>query len=649
VTSALCDCADVFATAVRADRPVESCLHWSRRLRLGDTPEANIDGLRRPVAFHPDPAQQAILDAIDGGWTRIAIAGPLQSGKTLAGVNIPVAWCLSELRQPCLIAGPRVDEAAMAWRDKTRPLLVDSGFDWVLPDEGSGSKAGTPDCITASTGARLYLRSGGGANEAGQSAVTVRLAVVTEVDSIALSARRTRRAPGEGDPGRRKIDLFEGRIAAYGHAGRLILESTVKLDHGSLILDLVDEGTGGRLYHPCPHCGAWYLRESDQLRYDDTSAETASATATIVCPINGCIIDAESAAESARTAVVAHRGQVVEAGRVSGPMPPSATWSIRYTSLDVWRRPLGWLAAREWSAKRALETRGDHEPMRQYVRDHQVRGYQSTDHDDRRLRIQPIAVASRSACGTHARRAAPWRGLATIGVDMQERELWWMALVSTGDRAAVIDYGVEYFCHRHEQPTPAQRRAALDRVASLAQAGWELPDGNVMHCAGRIVDLGGRGWLGDLESWMRDGRWSWWGARGDSKRDTHVGPDGNAIHRLAGWYDRFDRPDGRRMLLCSSDIKRRILGGLMAAIDSPVALLIPTGVSPSDHLARQLTAEKCDPTADGRLVWSAVYHHNHLLDCGVYAWALARYLADHNHHTATGQTAAPIAWVGGRR
>lgn len=642
------DIGELFAAAISSTRPVETCLAWSQRLRLGDTPDAQVDGVRRPLAFVPDPVQRAILSALaDERYQRLAIAGPVQGGKTLAAVNVPIAWCLAELRQPCLIAGPRVDEAAMAWRDKTKPLLVDSGMEWVLPQEGSGSKTGIPDSILASTGARLYLRSGGGANEAGQSAVTVRLAVITEVDSIALSARKSRRA-GEGDPGRRKIDLFAGRIAAYGKAGRLVLESTVKLDSNSLILDLVAEGTAGRAWHRCPHCGSWSPREPERLRHDDGSVEAAAATASIVCPINGCLITAADHADAAARALIVHRGQSIQADQVTGDMPSSTTWSVRYTSMDVPRRDLGWLAQQRWMAQRAIDARADHEPMRQYVRDHETRAYQAADHDDRRVRVAATAVASRSALSDYQRGCCPWPGVITLGVDWQEREAWWLAMVSSGDRAAVIDYGVEYLCGRHEQPTPDQRRAVADRIEARAAQGWTMPDASIAPTAGRICDLGGGGWGDQLEHWMRTGRWAWWGARGEHRRGLTAGPTGQSVHRLVGWYDRHDRSDGRRLLMCPNDIKRRILVGLNATASSPVAVLVPQGVASGDHLAKQLTAEKCEPGPDGRLIWSAAYVHNHLLDCQTYAWALGRYLADHHHHTAGSSAAASLSWVRSR-
>lgn len=647
--AALCpspvDLGAAFADLIAPPRPPLPLAAWVERLRAIDPVAVQQGAERRPRPLVLDGAQRAIVAAIgDARWPKVAVAGPVQWGKSLACCAIPIAWCLAEACQPCMIAGPKEALAVGIWRDKTRPLLIDSDLAGVLPAEGAGSKTGTPDSILATTGTRLYLRGAGGTNEAQQASDTARLVVITEVDSIAISARRAKRRAGEGDPARRRIQLFAQRTASFGAAGKLVLESTVKDDHASLILALVADGTDGRVWHPCPHCAAWSLREWDQVSYDPADPQ---GTVRVSCPDCGAQLTADQHAAAAERALVAHRGQRIEAGRVVGPMPATSTWSLRLTSLDTPRRSLGWLAQEHRDAVHARDSRGDHEPLKQFTRDHLVEGYRAADAGDQRRQVGPAAVAQRSAAAGYARGTVPFPGVVTLGVDWQEREAWWLALVAEGDRAAIIDWGVDYLCHRHEQPTPQQRRAVLDRLDARAAAGWPcMATGAAQAATGRIMDLGGRGWLDVLETWMREHRWAWWGARGDSRRE---GGEGEGLHRSPGWYERFDRSDGRRLLLCDPAGKGRVLAGLAATADSPVALLVPQGIAPTDHLARQLTAEHAELGADGQWRWVVDYHHNHLLDCALYAWARARYGCDHPA-PAPGAGAAPggIAWAGRR-
>jgi hypothetical protein len=642
-TAATCDLGDIFAQLLAPARPPLPLLAWADRLRIVDDASGTQHD-RHPQPLVLDPGQRAIVAAIgDARWPRVVVAGPVQWGKSLACCAIPIAHSLAESRQPCMIAGPRESTAVGVWRDKTRTLLIDSDLASVLPADGAGSKAGTPDSILATTGARLFLRGAGGTNEAQQASDTARLVVITEVDSIAISARRAKRVAGEGDQARRRINLFANRTASYGEHGKVVLESTVKDDRASLILALWSEGTAGRLWHPCPHCAGWSPREWSQVSYDH---DDPAGSVRLACGACGTLLTADQATAAAERAVDVHRGQRIDAGQVVGPMPPCTVWSLRLTSLDTPRRSLAWLAREHRDAIDARDNRQDHEPLKQFVRDHLVAGYQADDAVDRRRQVGPAVVATGSAASAYAKGTAPWAGVGSMGIDWQEREAWWLGLVAQGDRAAIVDWGVEYLCHRHEQPTPQQRRAALDRLKARAAAGWPSPDGQVA-CTGRIMDLGGRGWLETLEIWMREERWSWWGARGDSRRE---GGEGEGIYRAPGWYERFDRADGRRLLLCDPAGKGRLLAGLAAPPDSPVALLVPQGIAGTDHLARLLTAEHAELGADGVWRWVVDYHHNHLMDCGLYAWAMARYQIDHPLRAPT-TTAAPggIAWVGGRR
>jgi phage terminase large subunit GpA-like protein len=559
------------------------------------------------------PVQRAICQAWDAGWMTLVIAGSVQSGKTLLGVVVPALYQIAEDCRPVMIAGPKVDDPAAIWRAKAEPILRASGLGDLLPQDGGGSRRGTPEEFLTSRGCRVYLRGAGGANESQQALATVRAVLVTEADSIAISKRTVRRT-GER-PGRRVLDLLDRRRHRFGRDSRMVIESTVKLDRDSLILAEWEAGSGGQVVHPCPHCRAWTPRLWSHLSYDPADAHAAAASIRCACPACGVQLTPTEVTDGALRAQIIHRGQTIVDGRIAGPLPPVATWSIRYAALDDPATDLVGLVQRHRLAVLALRERQDSAPLRQFHRDYCTEGYtgEGADTADTRRPPEALALAARSAASPYAPGELPFPGQLAFAIDQQERELWWIAIVTDGDRCAIIDSGVDYFCHRHETPTPEQRRAALDRCRARAESLGVPPTA----CG---VDAGGRGYLDTLDAFLRDSGWQWWAVRGDSR---DVRGDGGGLDRQAGWYETFRRDDGRNTLLAEAPaIKDRILLGLAAPTDSPVACLLPNGQAADSHLVRHCIAEA---KIDGK--WVRLHARNDLFDCLVYAQALARHAA----------------------
>jgi phage terminase large subunit GpA-like protein len=589
------------AAVLPRPRP-RSLVEFAESLSLGESTGT-------PERLVLTPVQRAIAEAWDAGWQTIVIAGSVQSGKTLLGIVVPTLYQIAEDTRPAMIAGPNVELAQALWRAKAQPMLQLSGLADLLPRDGGGSRKGTADEFLCTTGCRVYLRGAGGGNESQQAFATVRFVGITEADSIAISKRTVRRN-GER-PGRRVIDLFDRRRHRFGVDGRMVIESTVKQDRDSLILDLWESGTGGQVVHCCPHCRAWTPRLWSALTYDDADATTAAASIRCACPSCGILLTPLEVTDAARRAQVLHRGQTMVEHRPTGPMPAVSAWSIRYTALDDPATDLVGLVERHRLAVLALRQRQDAAPIRQFWRDYLTGGYdgEGADSADTRRPPEAMALAQRSAASPYPAGAIP-PGQLAFAIDQQERELWWLALALDGERVSIIDSGVEHFCHRYETPTPDQRRAALDRCRARA-AALGIPPGN---CG---IDAGGRGWLDVLDDWLRQTGWEWWAVRGDAR---DVRGDGGGIDRMPGWCETFRRDDGRNLLLVESDVlKDRILAGLAAPIDSPVAILLPQGLAADSYLVRHLISEA---KIDGR--WIKVHLRNDLLDCLCYALALAR-------------------------
>jgi hypothetical protein len=63
-----------------------------------------------------------------------------------------------------------------------------------------------------------------------------------------------------------------------------------------------------------------------------------------------------------------------------------------------------------------------------FTRDQLARRYQP-DASATRPELTPQALAQRSAASGYARGECPFRGIVSVGIDVQLREFWWTALV----------------------------------------------------------------------------------------------------------------------------------------------------------------------------------------------------------------------------
>ena len=638
---ALLDALAAWHDGIAPPAPPQTMVQFAKRIKVAEGADL-VDGA--PQDLHPTPAQLAIWGAWDAGWGEIAALGPIQDGKTLACEVVPALYQLAEDRRPVLLAHPRQEDAAELWRSKIWPAALASGLDCLMPSEGKGARKGVPDSMLVSTGTRIYLRGAGGANEAQQSMITARAALITEVDSIALAARNARR-PGRRmtNEGRRRLELLKGRTADFQDQARVIYESTLKLDIGSAMVQLWERGTQGRLQHQCPHCGAWSTRERDHLTYDDTSPADARSTAALACPHCSALLTPEQAADTAWGALDRHQGQQLVDGRIQG-QPLGGLWSIWWSALDSPRRSLAWLAAGEQSCRDHLRRTGDHDPLRQWYRDHWARPYLA-DHDEAAAGadLQPAALAARSAASDYDRGEVPLpNARLSLGVDVQLRELWWIVVARSGERLAIVDAAVEYLCGRYEQPSRAQRIEAIQRLLARVRAGYPGLDAQPVPSSAEAIDLGGGGWLDEVDAALRADQWRAWGCRGEvgaGNREADA-PLGSALRRWPAWGELFRRQDGRRCLVVATAVKARILRGLSLPTDQPGAVLLPRGLGPSDHLCRHLCAEKIIQRGDGRLIAERRGPRADLLDAATYADAVGHCRAD----LAPAGGSAGIAW-----
>jgi tetratricopeptide (TPR) repeat protein len=168
------------------------------------------------------------------------------------------------------------------------------------------------------------------------------------------------------------------------------------------------------------------------------------------------------------------------------------------------------------------------------------------------------------------------------------------------------------------QLAPPHPRPLLRLAAAQSAMGMEHQALANARAIG--VDVGGRGWLDQVDGWLRSTAWRAWAMRGDPRPERG---DGSGLTRVPGWLETFRRDDGRRLMLADPACKARIIDGLAAPPDSPVACLLPRDVAADDHLLRHLASEeRGEPDAKGASIWIK-RGKNDLLDGGTYAVSLA--------------------------
>lgn len=123
--------------------------------------------------------------------------------------------------------------------------------------------------------------------------------------------------------------LMRKRTEAAGSRGMTVVESsprkpvlnetwTRKTPHEAPpcdgIVGIYNRGSRGRLYWTCPHCGERFIPDWDCLHYpDEGSPAERGAAAYMVCPHNGCVIEARRKVELNAGAIWLHE---CEDGRV---------------------------------------------------------------------------------------------------------------------------------------------------------------------------------------------------------------------------------------------------------------------------------------------------------------------------------------------
>ncbi len=625
----------------RLARKVPSYREFSNTVKIYAGP-AHIKGT--PYRYGSDPCQAYLLDQFDSGkWNRFFVCAPPQfGGKTLVAIVITMLRQAIGARVPVGYGLPTLADLDKAWAEKLRPALKDSGYGNHLPAAGPGARGGRghtlqlTDPDTAEAEGLIVFLAGGGYGS------TVGAALIDEIDQFRTSA---------GEPLWGAIEDIFNRANAYGSNALRVGAGTIEADERSIILPLVFEQGTGTVPHPrCPHCHAWVRLDFDHLSIDFADEDTAAQSARLACPRCATLWSEDDRQKSLKDCRFPHQGQVVTTdGTIAGPVPRTQALGLWWSALESPHTTLGDLAREWYRAKKALETRNDHELLRKFWRYRRCQVYAG----DKGENGVPVAVtrgylAARSQASTygldHGKEVYEKDGdqyrisvkpegveFLTITEDVQQggrdapgRNYFLLQGWATDRRSWDLAWGRLVSCPQGRTPSETELHTCLERVHALS---IEIAQDYGLPLRKRGVDVGDR--LPEIRRWLvRHPEWC--AVRGvESNRKALPGDIQGVIYRReqdGGW------------LLWEVDVhemRQRAQNGFLVPPGKPGAAHIPEGVAAADAMILHYCATALINDGRGGLRWadrrtdnrqhSDWHNRKDFLDCRTYGCALAEY------------------------
>jgi len=427
-------------------------------------PEGKYRGMK--LRIHRQPYVGLLFDAIDSGrWSRRAILGCVQSGKTFCGFVAPLLYHLFEHRETVICGIPTGDMAGDKWSEEILPAIESSGYRRCLPSRGPGSRGGTvKDRVKFTHGPTLRFMSGHGGDEK-RSAFTARVVVITEADKMDEAGEASR----EADP----VSQLEARSSSYDEPERVLsLECTTSIESGRIWREY-QAGTTSRIACPCPHCGEYVTPEREHLIGWEraTNKIEAGRLGRFVCPACGAAIDDAQRAEMNRRAVLVHRGQSIgRDGVIHGDPPETDTLGFRWNAFNNLFWSTSTIAAGEWDAAEKPEG-----PERENAEKQQCQFVWAVPYlppDIEHVELKPGDVRRRTGALEQNLVPADTEHLV-VGTDVGKWHFWYLVLAAGPSGLHVPDYGVTEV-HSDDLPESNAIVQALREFRRRAEDGWPI-------------------------------------------------------------------------------------------------------------------------------------------------------------------------------
>jgi len=233
-----------------------------------------------PFCNETMPHLRSVMDSqCDPRYDMTVLVAGTQSGKSLAGNQIPLAYNLEYLGEYTGLGVPNAKLAKRKFRTKLRPM-----FDAVprlarlLPTEGAGSRGGIPSEMILKNGA-VFLPLGAG-SDADMSETTIHKLILDETDKM----DEEKATGNEATPCEQMI----ARTDAHRANRHIWATCTPTVEDGWIWVQYL-AGSRGKPWYPCPRCGQWiwfeWSFEKQLIGWDDDTDElSVGETAYYPCP-----------------------------------------------------------------------------------------------------------------------------------------------------------------------------------------------------------------------------------------------------------------------------------------------------------------------------------------------------------------------------
>ncbi|SHG01515.1 Phage terminase, large subunit GpA [Pseudosulfitobacter pseudonitzschiae] len=352
-------------------------------------------------------------------FREVIFAGPARAGKTVMLMSTVSHLVICD---PGVCQIVHMTEAtAEAWVDEELMPMIENS-----PELAKRQGRGRSDRNILSKkfigGAKISI---GPPTKAFLSGKTTRTVLFTDLDRMALNIGK------EGSP----FAMGAKRTETLGSRGMTVAEASpghVVTDPGHKpatpheappvaggILELYNGGTRGRWYWDCPGCGEAFEPRFDRLSYDKAlSPADAGASAVMVCPHNGCVIEHREKVALNRAGYWLHEtaagglariesGDVLKSDRVSYWLNGAAA------AFASWAR----LVSKYETALRGFKAGGDESPLQVTINTDQGLPYlPRAMSDEGALSVEDL----RKACKPYAQGVAPeWARFVILSADVQ--------------------------------------------------------------------------------------------------------------------------------------------------------------------------------------------------------------------------------------
>lgn len=410
-----------------------------------------------------------------GRWLHTNTTGCGQGGKSFMGLATPVLYHLFEIGETVILGIPDMDMADDKYKRDLLPVISRTRYREFLPRRGEGSEGGkVKNMIVFGNGAMLKFMSAGG-DDKSRAAFTSRVVVMTETEGFRLA--------GESSEETSKMNQIFARTRAFGNRKRIYTECTVGAEDGPT-WHFHQTGTASRIVSPCPHCKEWVAPERVDFRGWEGAADelTAMEQGRFHCPACGEAIADDQRRDMNEAAILLHRGQALEAGKVVGPLPRTTTFSFRFSAFNNLLMSSSDIAQEMYQGANDPAHEQAERKLCQFL---WCEPFKPPISEEIILEVKQLLVRQ-GRCGQGF--VPHWCEVLTVGADLRKRQLHWTAIAwRQGFAGQVIDRGI-ITVRGDELPLDDAIKQALLELRDLADSGWVCESGHERDGELRIAD-----------------------------------------------------------------------------------------------------------------------------------------------------------------